>query len=314
MSIVHHVVIAVLTFRRPADIRAVLPALAREVETVAELPFSVRIQVVDNDADGSARDAVAGLAEALPVSIRYAVEPVPGISAARNRALSEAADDDILIFIDDDERPEPGWLSALLTTRQLTGSEGVVGPVRSTFEMQPDAWIEAGGFFVRRRLETGTPVEVAATNNLLIDLRFVRAHGLRFDLDFGITGGDDTMFTREFVRAGGRILWCAEAMVVDVVPAARISHRWVMLRAFSSGNGWSLTSLKLAATPAERWRTIAELLAAGAVRFAGGCVRVVAGILTGSLQHRARGARTIARGLGMLSGAAGYRYQEYRRR
>jgi glycosyltransferase involved in cell wall biosynthesis len=278
------------------------------------LPVSVRIQVVDNDRDARARAAVAELADRLSVPIRYAVEAEPGISAARNRALAESGDDDILIFIDDDERPEPGWLSALLTTWQRTGAEAVVGPVRSTFEVQPDAWMEAGGFFVRRRLQTGTPVEVAATNNLLIDLAFVRARGLRFDLDFGITGGDDTMFTREFVRAGGRILWCAEAMVVDVVPAARITHRWVMLRAFSSGNGWSLTSLKLARTSSERWRVLAELLVAGAVRIAGGCARVAAGILTGSLSRRARGARTIARGLGMTAGAFGYRYQEYRRR
>ncbi|MFP3466533.1 glycosyltransferase [Leifsonia sp. SIMBA_070] len=314
MSIVHHVVIAVLTFRRPADIRAVLPALGNEIAALGALPFSVRIQVVDNDRDASARVAVSELADRLTVPIRYAVEREPGISAARNRALVESADDDILIFIDDDERPEPGWLAALLNCLQRTGAEAVVGPVRSTFEVQPDAWMEAGGFFVRRRLETGTPVEVAATNNLLIDLAFVRANGLRFDLDFGITGGDDTMFTREFVRAGGRILWCAEAMVVDVVPAARVTHRWVMLRAFSSGNGWSLTSLKLTRTTSERWRVLPQLLASGGVRIAGGCVRVAVGILTGSLQHRARGARTIARGLGMAAGALGYRYQEYRRR
>lgn len=313
MTIVHQIVIAVLTFRRPADIRAVLPVLAREAATVAGAGFDVRIQVVDNDASGSAEEAVAELAGRLGVHIDYTVEPTPGISAARNRALSTATADDVLIFIDDDERPEPGWLAALLDTWRATGAQAVVGPVTSIFEVAPDAWIEAGGFFVRRRLTTGQEVTVAATNNLLLQLGFVREHGLRFDLDFGITGGDDTMFTRELVAAGGRIVWCAEAMVVDVVPAARVTHRWVMLRAFSSGNSWATTSAKLARTPAERLRAVVSSSASGAARVALGCLRVAAGVTLRSLRHRARGARTIARGLGMVSGAFGYGYQEYRR-
>lgn len=313
MTIVHHIVLAVLTFRRPTDIRAIVPVLAREAAEVADARVEVRVQVVDNDPEGSAADAVAELARQLDVRVDYVVERTPGISAARNRALAAAADDDVLIFIDDDERPEPGWLTALLETWRTTGAEAVVGPVTSTFEVVPDAWTEAGGFFVRRRLATGTEVAVAATNNLLLRLDFVREHGLRFDLDFGITGGDDTMFTRELVRAGGRIVWCAEAMVVDVVPAARVTHRWVMLRAFSSGNSWSATSAKLARTPAERLIAFCASVASGAARVALGCLRVAAGIALRSLRHRARGARTIARGLGMVSGAFGYGYQEYRR-
>lgn len=313
MTIVHQIVIAVLTFRRPADIRAVLPVLAREAASVAGVEFDVRIQVVDNDAEGSAEEAVAELAGQLGVRIDYTVERTPGISAARNRALSTATADDVLVFIDDDERPEPGWLAALLDTWRATGAQAVVGPVTSTFEVAPDAWIEAGGFFVRRRLATGQEVTVAATNNLLLQLGFVREHGLRFDLDFGITGGDDTMFTRELVGAGGRIVWCAEAMVVDVVPAARVTHRWVMLRAFSSGNSWSTTSAKLARTPAERLSAFCSSVVSGAARVALGCLRVAAGLVLRSQRHRARGARTIARGLGMVSGAFGYGYQEYRR-
>ena len=48
--------------------------------------------------------------------MRYVHEPAPGISAGRNRALDEAGDADLLSFIDDDEVPRPGWLSALIDT------------------------------------------------------------------------------------------------------------------------------------------------------------------------------------------------------
>ena len=58
---------------------------------------------------------------------------------------------------------------------------------------------------------TGTRLEVAATNNLLLDLRAVRAAGLRFDVDLGTQGGEDTLFTRQLVASGGLLTWCAEA-------------------------------------------------------------------------------------------------------
>jgi cellulose synthase/poly-beta-1,6-N-acetylglucosamine synthase-like glycosyltransferase len=45
--------------------------------------------------------------------VRYAIEPVPGLSRARNLAprISKA---DILAYLDDDSLPEPGWLTALV--------------------------------------------------------------------------------------------------------------------------------------------------------------------------------------------------------
>ncbi|WP_414171257.1 glycosyltransferase family A protein [Clavibacter tessellarius] len=278
-------------------------------------PRAVRIVVVDNDPAGGAGAAVEDAAAASAVPIAYVHEPTPGISAARNRALDAAGDDDLLVFLDDDERPDPGWLAALVRARQATGSAGVAGPVRSEYEVEPDAWVRAGGFFVRRRPATGTRLEVAATNNLLLDLRAVRAAGLRFDVDLGTQGGEDTLFTRQLVASGGLLTWCAEAGVVDVVPRARTTRRWVVLRAFSSGNSWSLTSVALApASPAARARIRAEATARGLVRALGGTGRIAVGAATSSVAHRAKGTRTLARGAGMVAGAFGWSYQEYARR
>ncbi|MFT7764659.1 glycosyltransferase family 2 protein [Clavibacter tessellarius] len=315
-------VVAILTYRRPDDIRAVLPLVAAQAADLREgaeadpaLPRAVRIVVIDNDPAGGAGAAVEDAASASPVPIAYVHEPTPGISAARNRALDTAGDDDLLVFLDDDERPDPGWLAALVRARQATGSAGVAGPVRSEYEVEPDEWVRAGGFFVRRRPATGTRLEVAATNNLLLDLRAVRAAGLRFDVDLGTQGGEDTLFTRQLVASGGLLTWCAEAGVVDVVPRARTTRRWVVLRAFSSGNSWSLTSVALApASPAARARIRAEATARGLVRALGGTGRIAVGAVTGSVAHRAKGTRTLARGAGMVAGALGWSYQEYARR
>ncbi|OUE28428.1 N-acetylglucosaminyl-diphospho-decaprenol L-rhamnosyltransferase [Clavibacter michiganensis] len=315
-------VVAILTYRRPDDIRAVLPLVAAQAADLREaaeadptLPRAVRIVVVDNDLAGGAGAAVEDAASVSPVPIAYVHEPTPGISAARNRALDAAGDDDLLVFLDDDERPDPGWLAALVCARRATGSAGVAGPVRSEYEVEPDEWVRAGGFFVRRRPATGTRLEVAATNNLLLDLRAVRVAGLRFDVDLGTQGGEDTLFTRQLVAAGGLLTWCAEAGVVDVVPRARTTRRWVVLRAFSSGNSWSLTSVALApASPVARTRIRAEATARGLVRALGGTGRIAVGAVTGSVAHRAKGTRTLARGAGMVAGAFGWSYQEYARR
>jgi len=302
------VLLAVLTYRRPADLREVLPLLLAQTHRV---DASTEVLVVDNDPDASARDLVRGLAD--PGAVRYVHEPAPGIAAARNRALAEAAGFDLLVFIDDDERPVEDWLVLLLATYTIDRPTAVVGPVVSRYEGDLDPWIRAGRFFERRRLATGTVVDVAATNNLLLDLAQVRALGVEFDERFGLSGGSDTLFTRQVVARGGRMVWCDEAVVWDIVPTSRSTRQWVLRRAFRSGNGHSRDALDGVRSPVGRLRVRARLTAQGAVRFGGGSVRCVAGALTGSLGGRVRGLRTAARGAGMLSGAYGYVYSEYKR-
>lgn len=310
--------IAVLTYKRPADIEAALPRLAVQAESVQAEPgpdgdVQADIVVVDNDPDGSARGFVEAFAQTSPVSVRYENETTPGISAARNRALATADGVDLLVFIDDDERPSEHWLAQLLQTWQEHRSAAVVGPVISEYEVQPDAWVRSGRFFDRRRLPTGTVLDVAATNNLLLDLHQVRALDLTFDPAFGITGGGDTMFTRTLHRRGGVLIWCDEAVVIDVVPAARVTRDWVLQRAFRSGSSWSVTSVKLAESRRDRALVKLRLTGRGAVRVLGGGARVVAGTVGRSMAQRAKGQRTIARGAGMLSGAWGFVYAEYKR-
>ena len=310
--------IAVLTYKRPADIEAALPRLAAQAESVQaesgpDGAVLADIVVVDNDPAGSARGFVETFAQASSVSVRYENETTPGISAARNRALATADGVDLLVFIDDDERPSDRWLAQLLQTWREHRSAAVVGPVVSEYEVEPDAWVQSGRFFDRRRLPTGTVLDVAATNNLLLDLHQVRAMDLTFDPAFGITGGGDTMFTRTLHRRGGVLIWCDEAVVIDVVPASRVTRDWVLQRAFRSGSSWSVTSVKLAESSRDRALVKLRLTGRGAVRVLGGGARLVGGTLGRSMAQRARGQRTIARGAGMVSGAWGFVYAEYKR-
>ncbi|MDJ0378968.1 glycosyltransferase family A protein [Cryobacterium sp. PH31-L1] len=311
------VVIAVLTYRRPADLEELLPELLDQAGMVLA---PVEIIVIDNDPDAGARALVTDTswleegrpASTGPTSIRYVHEPTPGIASARNRALQEGQSADLLIFIDDDERPSSHWLVQLLDTYSTYRPAAVVGPVLSQYDIEPDQWIRAGGFFERRRFTTGTPVSLAATNNLLLDLAQVRRLELSFDERFGLSGGSDSLFTRQLHQRGGQMIWCDEAIVIDIVPADRLTREWVLQRAFRMGNTWSRINLDDTEN-GKRVLVRMTLQARGAARVCGGIVRYLAGSLVGQVPLRARGLRTAARGAGMLAGSVGSVYHEYKR-
>lgn len=300
--------LAVLAFRRPDELRAALPLLVAQLDTI---DWRGEVLVVDNDPDGSAALVVAELRDPR---VRYVHEATPGIAAGRNRAMDECPDSRLLVFIDDDERPIEGWLSAMLATYLRLRPTGVVGPVTSEFTSVPDPWIVAGGFFRRRSLETGDLVDVAATNNLLLDLRAVHELGLRFDLRYGITGGSDTLLTRQLTARGGRLVWCAEAEVIDVVPAQRLTRQWVLQRSYRMGNTAALVDRDMATSTSQSVVIRLRLLVSGMLRVGGGGARLLFGIACRSLPHRASGARTLSRGAGLISGATGVIYSEYTRR
>lgn len=305
--IIQSVVIAVLTYRRPDDIAVALPRLLAQAESAH---ISTTVLVIDNDPSGSAKDVVARF-EAP--NLIYANETHPGIAAARNRALAEAADFDLLVFIDDDEVPVDGWLNSLLDQHAVSGAAAIAGPVVSQYAAELTAWVSAGGFFDRRRLRSGTQLSVAATNNLLLDLHQIRALGLGFDERFGLSGGSDTLFTRQLIKCGARMEWCDDAIVIDRVPVERLSRSWVLRRALRSGNSWSRVSVQLANGPWERLRARIPLCAKGILRLGGGVARFTLGVAFRSEEHEAKGLRTVARGAGMTSGALGYIYSEYHR-
>lgn len=306
--------IAVGTFHRVTDLLAVVPMLCAQArEAMETAAVDVDILVVDNDPEGSGADAVDALHLA---EVDTVVEPRPGISAVRNRALDKAADSDLLVFIDDDERPEPGWLVALLDTWRASKPAGVVGPVESRFAVPPEPWVIAGEFFARRSrasTRTGQDIDRGATNNLLLDLTQIRRFGLRFDEAFGISGGGDTHFTTGILAHGGRLVWCREAVVSEVVPASRLTRKWLLTRALSYGTTDSRVRLSRAEGVRQRAAVRLWCWRQGLPRIGVGGARWLLGTALRSDRHNALGLQTMLRGAGLVAGSFGYAYHRYRR-
>lgn len=306
------VTVAVLTFRRNEQLSALLPLLMEEIAILRDRAgLRGEVVVVDNDPNGGAGRVVRPAA-----GVRYVHEVTPGIAAARNRALSESGDSTFLAFIDDDERPGPGWLNHLVQAQAHYGADGVSGPVVSQFDGALDPWLKAGGFFQRSHnlsRTTGDRVPAAATNNLLLNLEVVRRLGLDFDTSLGMGGGEDTLFTRRLVAGGGAIVWCSEARVFDLVPTARMTRRFALTRVFAQSNASAVVTMRALPRGLARVRSRVRFAGVGLARLLAGSSTLLAGCVTRSPRSQARGSAMAVRGLGALCAALGIRYAEYQR-
>lgn len=304
------VTVAVATYRRPAGLAAVLPALVGQATQLRDAVGQV--VVVDNDPDGGAEHQVSVMG--LP-GVLYVHEARPGIAAARNCAIDVSADADALVFIDDDEVPQPGWLQSLVDAWRAWGCAAVTGPV--VFELAgqfaDDPWLAATGLFTRVRRVSGVANPGASSANLLLDLGVLRALGIRFDEQFGLSGGSDTMLAHTLRQRGELIRWCDEAVVTESVPASRSTRRWAFMRTMRTSNSWSRVQLALAQTPTDRTRWVAELTARGGVRLARGLAARAVGALRGDVSRAAAGTIDMASGLGLVLGAYGHIRVEYGR-
>lgn len=195
------VTLAIVTFQRPDQLARLLPHVLTQAAGMQGR--QVGVLIVDNDPQRSARDLVAS-ANSGDVEIRYVHEAVPGIAAARNRALDEARTD-LLVFIDDDEEPSPQWLDRLVHTHATSDAAAVAGPVLPLYPQPPAEWIAAGPFQRSPEFEDGTLIGHAATGNLLVDLDQIRRIGARMPA-IGTRGGEDVIFTDLIVRGGGYLV------------------------------------------------------------------------------------------------------------
>ncbi len=94
--------------------------------------------VVDNGSTDGTSEVASAFVSRLP--LRLVHEPEPGLSAARNRAVSEARGE-YLLWIDDDAIPAPGWIAAYLEAF-LAWPEAALfgGPIAVAFDAPLPDW------------------------------------------------------------------------------------------------------------------------------------------------------------------------------
>ncbi|MGK6319196.1 glycosyltransferase family 2 protein [Sphingomonas sp. DT-204] len=300
------VAICVATRKRPQGLTRTLRSLA-----ALETTRAVAVVVADNDGEG--REGIAA-AEALraegyrwPLHLLTVAEP--GIPQARNALVAAALALPGVRFVamlDDDEAAEPGWLEAMLACQATTGADVVGGAVLRELEGEVAPWAKAHPLLQPKSRGASGPVPlVDSTANVLIAADALRSIGDRpFNEQMALTGGSDKQLFTRMQRAGARFAWAEEARVTELIPASRITSKWLLMRGYRIG----MTDMLIEIFHSSRLKAAA----AEAPRIAGGVV--VGGI--GAALTLDRGKRIVRlgqvyRAAGKIAALTGHRYEEY---
>lgn len=249
--------IVIPTFRRPALLRAAIASLLAQ----QRLDAAAEIVVIDNDPAGSAAAIVAELMPGAGLELRYLREPRPGISHARNAGVA-ASRGFYVAFLDDDEVASPLWLVSLLAAMQGHATDIVVGPVRPAFPAGAAVPAYARRIYERDAgTATGQAIEWSGIGNSLLRRDRCFAAAVPFDPQLGLSGGEDTVFLARLRERGRRLVWCAEAVVTENIPADKLAPGYLLRRAFRSGQ---TTAFLPSALAHPRWGAVLRWMLIGA--------------------------------------------------
>lgn len=201
-------------------------ALREALEALLALAYPrYEIIVVDN---APLTDATARLLESYP-TVRYVLEPRPGLSWARNRGTLEARGE-IVAFTDDDIVVDQHWLTELVRAVRSTDRVGCVTGLCLPRELETTAqiWFEQYGGF-GRGFESVVydmkeppphrptfPYSVGMVGPMMASSRSLLLQLGGFDPALGAgspaTGGEDLRFQFEVLAAGYRIVYTPAAL------------------------------------------------------------------------------------------------------
>ena len=301
------VALCICTYRRPAGLRTVLSGIERlEFERIPTP--ALHIYVVENDERDGARSICAEYGRRLVWPVHYELESRPGLSHARNMCLELAAGhSDFIAFLDDDERPSPQWLEAMLLAQAAHKADVIAGPVIAVYDQPPPAWAANSPYHVRVTMQTGTRIETCGAGNVLFTTALVMRHMLRFDEAMGLCGGEDALFFSQARRAGAKLIWCDDAVIDEIVPVERTTLRWLIRRAFRIGIAKHRVTRQLVGTlPA-----IAQSVWFGSTRIGFGLLTLPWALARGQ-DRTVKALCRVAFGIGCLVGGGGGNINAYR--
>jgi GT2 family glycosyltransferase len=197
------------TYRRRESVRRTLAALAEQ--TLPPDRFEVLV-AIDGSDDGT-RELVAQFA--APYQLRGLWQPNRGRAAACNMGLA-AARGDLIVILDDDMEPAPGFLAAHLAAHARGERLAVLGAVPvARDEARPVTGLVAAKFSALQA-KLDQPGHVIHFREFYSGNASIRAAELAavggFDEAFKVYGNEDSELALRLLRSGVRISFCADAL------------------------------------------------------------------------------------------------------
>lgn len=209
--------IVLATRDRRDSLRATLEALA------ASRPpprLSWEVIVADNGSTDGTAEVLSADVPGLPAP-RRVTEPRRGKSRALNAAL-RVARGEVVAFLDDDVRPEPGWLEALLRPFSSGNADVVTGTVRLAPELERPWMTPTHRTWLA---ETSPSAPGVGANFALRREVLPEAAGFDPELGPGALGlWEDTLLLRQMEAAGRHLAVADDALVVHHFSPERLSR------------------------------------------------------------------------------------------
>jgi len=216
--------------------------LARTLQSLSQVALpedsQIDLLVVANACTDDSAAVVVAATQTMPFPVRCVVEPTPGLSIARNRAVQESSGE-ILAFLDDDVWVEPSWLVELARLYQQYPADFSGGKVTLWWEavQKPDwfindyQWILSGLNFSDQIVEMHTEHGAIGANFAVRRQVFARIGGFREDLGRrgkSLLGGEESDLLARTLAAGFRGFYTPHAVVKHWVAPHRVTESYVI--------------------------------------------------------------------------------------
>ncbi len=207
-------------------------------------PFAWELLVVDNGSTDDTREVAESIAARQPGRMRVAVEPTLGLSAARNLGV-RLARGPLVLFLDDDAVPAPGWLEAYGRALAREGTLAAGGPVDPEFAGPLPHWFGDAYLPYVSVWDRGPEPHRLSYNEYPrgANMGFRREAFERcgeFDLRLGRIGRslrscEEIELCLRLERAGGEVVYEPGARVRHRVATDRLTPAWLAARFASQG-------------------------------------------------------------------------------
>jgi glycosyltransferase involved in cell wall biosynthesis len=213
------------------------------------------IIVVDNNSTDDTRAVIEEFMHDAALPLRYRFETQQGAAYTRNNGVL-AARGKVLVFIDDDEIVDVGWLMVVKSAFDCLGCAGIGGRVLPRWlERPPDWFTTEGPYRIIGPIQDHNLGDVPKAytvdsimplgGNLAIRRECFEKHGL-FRTDLGPVGtgeyrmGEDTEFCLRLIRSGERLVYVPTAVTFNLVHPQRLTKRFCRRFYFRLGQSKAL--------------------------------------------------------------------------
>ncbi len=234
------------------------PHVAGAVDSImaairAEPAVTAEVIVVDNGSSDQTSAVLAKLTETYPTNFKGVLEPLPGVSRARNRGLSIATGD-VIVIIDDDCRMAPDYFTALVAHYRDRKGPVILGgrvelgdptdmPFTIRIEDKPETLggiVHPGGFLLGAN---------TTLNRQVLDL--IGGYDVRFGAGGPLVSAEDTELVVRAVNAGIPVEYVPDIVVHHFHGRKTLESVKKLNRDYQIGNG---------AMTARHWRTSGILI------------------------------------------------------